>query len=464
MKKLSIVFLTLLAVSLTACGSQDDTNKANVPDNPGTVAGDDGVGAVVELRQGVIVSGDSTSAPEQKGYTQFYTYSYRSRDAHGDTLRLSALIGWPQGKPADIKPSTLLMGCHITITDDTSAPMNIDPANPMNDIGMLMAHAVKSDATGYNALVIMPDYEGYGVTNNRPHPYLCQELTARQVVDAVRAGLKFFRQKGFELAPDYKSIVAGYSQGGAVAMATHRFIEQQGLADTLHFSGSVCGDGPYDVLTTFSQYISSNRVYMPVVAPLMLQGLCSSHPAMQKYRPEDFLTAEFCQTGVLELIARKELSTSEINDSLIRYAETHPGTLHFRYDDNGSYLSSGELLRPEVIAYLKDGNEMGYDSPAALVEALQDNCVWGLWRGFDNWQPSHPIEILHSVTDEVVPYDNFLRAESYFTQYLSSRSYTGSFFSRHVSTGYMFFLYHCTDMMQQILQGKASKMNKREDI
>jgi hypothetical protein len=30
----------------------------------------------------------------------------------------------------------------------------------------------------YN-LVIMPDYEGYGVTRSHAHPYLYQELTAR---------------------------------------------------------------------------------------------------------------------------------------------------------------------------------------------------------------------------------------------------------------------------------------------
>jgi hypothetical protein len=45
-------------------------------------------------------------------------------------------------------------------------------------------------------LVILADYEGYGHTASRPHPYLYQELTARQVVDAVRYGIALYKAKG----------------------------------------------------------------------------------------------------------------------------------------------------------------------------------------------------------------------------------------------------------------------------
>jgi hypothetical protein len=42
----------------------------------------------------------------------------------------------------------------------------------------------------------MPDYEGYGVSIDRPHPYLAEAVTARQVVDALTYGL--------ELVPRYR--------------------------------------------------------------------------------------------------------------------------------------------------------------------------------------------------------------------------------------------------------------------
>jgi len=36
-----------------------------------------------------------------------------------------------------------------------------------------------------HCIVIASDYEGYGLTKDRAHPYMVQNLTARQVADAV---------------------------------------------------------------------------------------------------------------------------------------------------------------------------------------------------------------------------------------------------------------------------------------
>ena len=36
----------------------------------------------------------------------------------------------------------------------------------------------------------MPDYEGYGLTRDRVHPYLAMDLGTRQITDAVQKGLE----------------------------------------------------------------------------------------------------------------------------------------------------------------------------------------------------------------------------------------------------------------------------------
>ena len=60
-------------------------------------------------------------------------------------------------------------------------------------------------------LVIMPDYEGYGITADRAHPYLYQELTARQVVDAVRYGLALYNSYNLpSFEDDWQSVSLGY--------------------------------------------------------------------------------------------------------------------------------------------------------------------------------------------------------------------------------------------------------------
>ena len=188
--------LVLLAIILAACSSSDDTTQIIVPDDTPDAVRDDDIGTVVKLSQGTLVWVDSTRISKRQE-TQTYTYSYRSHDAFGDTIRLTALIGWPK---ANVNPQNLLIGCHITITDDAKAPSNFGISDAASDVGMLMMHAVDGDSPSSKALVIMPDYEGYGGTVKRTHPYLCQELTARQVVDAVRAGMKLFKEQNGQMA------------------------------------------------------------------------------------------------------------------------------------------------------------------------------------------------------------------------------------------------------------------------
>lgn len=268
MIRIQKTILALLVIILAACSSSDDTTQNIVPDDTPDAVRDDGIGTVVKLSQGTLVWADASE-------TQTYTYSYRSHDASGDTIRLTALIGWPK---ADVRPKNLIIGCHITITDDAKAPSNFGNSDATSDVGMLMMYTIGGNAPSSNSLVIMPDYEGYGGTVSRTHPYLCQELTARQVIDAVRAGMKLFKEQNGEMSDSWKSVAVGYSQGGAVAMATHRMIEQAGLSDELHFCGSVCGDGPYDLIATFRQYINDNKIYLPTVVPLIIKSFCKTCP------------------------------------------------------------------------------------------------------------------------------------------------------------------------------------------
>ena len=77
----------------------------------------------------------------------------------------------------------------------------------------------------YYNLVILPDYEGYGVTRNHAHPYLYQELTARQVVDATRYGISLYKTSSrvdkvrHSFRSNWRSICIGYSQSGTVSTA-----------------------------------------------------------------------------------------------------------------------------------------------------------------------------------------------------------------------------------------------------
>ncbi len=83
---------------------------------------------------------------------------------------------------------------HFTITADDECPTS--DLNLKERI-LFMTLVKSSYGTGSDesqnfisrSIIIAPDYEGYGVTKDLAHPYLAQEVTARQMTDAVDYGL-----------------------------------------------------------------------------------------------------------------------------------------------------------------------------------------------------------------------------------------------------------------------------------
>lgn len=333
-------------------------------------------------------------------YYEYYKYKYPSINTLGEKVYLTALAAMPLDAKKPI--NNVVLGCHITITDDASTPSNyIKTGSKTSDVGMLIGHAKRDDSDpAYNCIVILPDYQGYGDTKNQAHPYLAQEVTARQSVDALRYGLELYQQSKKNHQPlkeDWKTVCVGYSQGGSVAMATQRFMEMNFIDKDLHLAGSVCGDGPYDPITTMQTYIKEDKVYMPVALALIVKGMLDYNPYMRKYRLEDFFTKNFIDTGIIDWIDEKKISTSDVQDKLKKLYK-------FGKDKKGEYIKVSEVFTTEAFNYIKavvNGQKPTpnpkYDD---LMTALSVN---DLTQG---WQPQYPIYLFHSTDDEVVPYAN----------------------------------------------------------
>ena len=400
-----------------------------------------------------------------------FTYKYPSVDADGNKIYLSALMGVPHGMSTfggHAMPNNLIIGCHETITSNYECPSefnNTGGASSMTGNGMMLHYTAHNLVRQPCCLVIMPDYEGYGITKDRAHPYLYQELTARQVVDAVRSGLAMYQQlidanvvDPFE--PNWQSVSIGYSQGGSVALATHKFIEQNGLAEELHFAGSVCGDGPYDPVAHLRYYMQDDgetydgnnrtahrkeKVSMPIVMPLILKGMCDSNPLMKQHYVDDYLSTKFLLTESIKFLEAKandnkddQYDTERINKEyvkMMREGKTGSYTKNY-HDSEGSFtltkhLSAEEfqdvmefydpgifskmqahgkldsIMTPICLAYFKN---LTADTPVPtepgvmedLHRALESN---NLTKG---WTPQHRVAFFHSTYDTVVPYENLL--------------------------------------------------------
>lgn len=126
----------------------------------------------------------------------YFKFLYPSVDADGKEIILSGLVVFPQHTSSttgkQTMPKNMIIGCHATITKDTECPSNFGASDyPVNETYALSlcAHGV-DDITNvtFNNLLIMPDYIGYGQTKSLTHPYLNEDLTGRNIVDAARYG------------------------------------------------------------------------------------------------------------------------------------------------------------------------------------------------------------------------------------------------------------------------------------
>lgn len=377
------------------------------------------------------------------GY-KYVVLKYKTVDKDGNPIECSELVVGPSCSfdvIPDPQPNHLVIGCHDAITSNDQCPSR-NRSSGASDIEMLLDHARVNFQSGVNQnLVIIPDYQGYGATRKDAHPYLSQDLTARQVLDGVIAGKKWYEKNAAPLKDGFKTIALGYSQGGAVAMAVQRYIEKNNLSETLNFAGSICGNGLYAPEATLKSYISTNKIYDPTTVVQLIKGMCDAAPGMAgQYAPSDYLAEGFLKSGILDWIASKDYTQDEIQDKLLAYVSNKENGFEMTKDAANAasfYWTASEVLRPEVVAYFKNGSvETPYMAKmTALHDALEKN---NLSQG---WQPQHPIFVFHSEKDEVVPFVNFEKVELAFspTGFFRGIAYKSSV-ANHKNTRTIFYL------------------------
>ena len=427
----------------------------------------------------------STGEAGDDGSSVWYAYkwvtlNYLCKTADGSQKELSELVVMPYRFGSVCSPSQLIIGCHSTITSDEERPTNFSNLEHLGEINML---ALFTSILSQNALVIVPDYEGYGSTKSIAHPYCNRELTAEQVVTGAKAGLSYFESEEVKMADNWSGAVIGYSQGGAVAASVLRYCQQKG-DNSLRVKGAVCGDGPYDPVGTLKRYIAMDKLYMPIAPTLMLKGAIDTDPEMKAAGCEylDFVTDKFYKTGIFEMIAAKQASTDEIqtallnhslkygdNDGFVMKAKTSEGFLPSTQNnlvdasgkqrdfklDNGkgnNFCTVDQCLKPGVIAFFRDGTILG-DVPESKLKALEKSLAKNALTA-DGFVPGRGFTFFHSTGDEIVPFCNLETVRNdWGTDQIKSLSFQ-SYISLHVATGAVFYLYYCGSLVDEILNDK----------
>jgi len=111
-------------------------------------------------------------------------------------------------------------------------------------------------------VVVIPDYPGFGESDDIPHPYLIKESTVASVIDLLRAVREGGPAEFDGVSITDEVYLAGYSQGGWATLAVHYALEKEYNSE-FSLKGSVCGAGPYDLSGLFLSMVGQAEYPMP---------------------------------------------------------------------------------------------------------------------------------------------------------------------------------------------------------
>jgi hypothetical protein len=227
--------------------------------------------------------------------------------------------------------------------------------------GDFEAYLMSYAAQGYVA--IMPDFEGFD-GGPRIHHYYVAELEARVLLDAARAGLRFFDgDAGANLSTRARGANAvffgGYSQGGHAALAARDAAPR--YAPELHVMGAI-GYGPRGDVQTLLQE-------MPGLAPYLLYAYADYYGADQVDAGQVLLPPLF---ATLE----RDVKRLCIDEVLDYYGYDPKVVFQPRFADALAHDRLGEEY-PALKALL-DRNNVGLTpggAPVLVVQGLADTVV-----------------------------------------------------------------------------------------
>ena len=301
----------------------------------------------------------ASAEPGVSGLTQYVEHDVDvwritySTTLYGESITASGLVCVPSS-PGDYPVLSFQNG---TNTEHANAP-SVNPGN--------FSYQLVENVASMGFVVIIPDYPGFGSSDNKAHPYLLKEPTVRAVTDMLEAVREFDTDVALHADLTDDLYLFGYSQGGWATIALHRAVEQGGAAGYT-LKGSAAGAGPTDL-------------------PAMLEGFMAATtypmPSYMAYIAHAYKTYNRFTQNYIDIFNEP-------------YASRIPGLF------NGT-LSTGSIndeLTTDVEALLKPAFRSGFSSDpvfAGVKQALTDN-------GIAPWKTNIPLLLIHGDGDTQVP-------------------------------------------------------------
>jgi hypothetical protein len=166
----------------------------------------------------------------------FYHIEYNTLGGAGETTTASGALMVPTGGAGCSGPRPIVLYAHGTQTDKTANLADITV--PSNTEGALIAAVFAA----HGFIVVATNYAGYDTSSLNYHPFLNGDQQSKDMIDALAAARTALPHTMAAATSDSgKLFVTGYSQGGYVAMATHKALQAANVTVT----ASAPMSGPY---------------------------------------------------------------------------------------------------------------------------------------------------------------------------------------------------------------------------
>lgn len=170
-----------------------------------------------------------------------------------------------------------------------------DKTNPAYKEAILLASLYA--AQGY--IVVAPNYAGYDSSSLSYHPYVNADQQSKDMIDALAAAKAALPNLIRPTVASSKLFLTGYSQGGYVAMATHKALQAAGVTVTAAADMS----GPYSLAAYVDAVFLGNvAAGSTAFAPLLVNSYKNSYPAAGIYTATSDVYESTFASGIESLV------------------------------------------------------------------------------------------------------------------------------------------------------------------
>ncbi|MFZ6772684.1 alpha/beta hydrolase [Undibacterium sp. SXout7W] len=348
-----------------------------------------------------------TGAPKCEIST--YYMKYTTVGGANEATDATGAIMVPSGTDAACTgPRPVLLYAHGTTVEKSFNMANLRDNSEASLVAAMYA------AQGF--IVVASNFAGYDTSALSYHPYLNAEQQANDMVDSLRAARKAF--PNIAAQDSGKLVIAGYSQGGHVAMATQRAM-QTTYASEFKVTALAGMSGPYAMsLLGDAVFAGSPNAGGTVFLPMITTSWQKSYGGL--YASTNEVYEDKFATGIEALIPGSLtftdlFTTGKLPATALFAKDSLPGPSTPAF---GAFFGDGNLIKTSYRnAYLADAQK----NPCNVNSADPLNCApanafrkAGVKNDLRNYVPTVPVMLCGGNGDPTVFFASSQATAGYF--------------------------------------------------